>query len=1330
MIPLRCLVLAVVLCAATNALAQVPAPPASPAAAAAPLVGDERAAKLAERYKAMLAANPAEGIALDRLWKIYEDHGATAALIDEYRQAAQRDGGPARLIYGHLLRKTGRFDEAAAVYAAAGQAEPANPLPLLARAEVALAGHHPEDAAPLFGEALGLLPPDDRRRADLLQKLGNAWLAAGQPAKAAESWEQLITAHPTNLALHKQLADTYARNGLVDKALAHLEYLDQHAEPPVRAAALREMGRLHESRGEFDAARDALERGLALTARDNWLHGERLGAIIRLYERAGRVAELEARWRQAVEQTPRDLGGYLRLETLAESQGDAKGELEWLDRITALAPRDRDSRLKLARLLVDRGQRERAAAVYDQLLKDHPDQFDLILARADLDLQMGAPDAAVGRVEARLAKNPADETISAPALEFFLSRHLDEPAERSLRAAAARQPGSLDAGMALAKFLFARHRPDEGRRVLDGLAGASGGAAPSLDRWQRVATAFKDENLPDDALRCWREAARLAPRDPAPLEAASELLLARGGPQAAADALEKAAALVPEGPAQEEVEHKLFQVLSVPFVRAPATTEGSGPPTGMPPRRPRESLLSLRTGGAGGFVPANALTVEVDGPLDQYLAKLEDAAGRQPTVSNLLRLARWQRWAQSLNEAADSAAKAVALEPANLPARQLLIRVAGEARQHDVAERQLREIIALDPAHRSAYLRQLAGLQMEDGDFDAAITGYSQLQEAQPGAVEPLTDLALAQQRAERWFDALATWKRAYALPSLTPAQRGDIRRPLIAAYEHLGEFGPAAELLDHAVEEQPDLARKQELFQELSEFCGTHALLDWLAGRYEARLQAEPEDYFTMTAVAGLWKNQGRDEEAYRLLRRAYYSAPDPVVALRSLADEAEAAGENEQAVADRRRLAGMAGQDTPENLGRLAAAEEEALDEDDAARTWEQIAAQFPRDTNALARAAEFFERVARPDRARALLDRLVAIEPGDLPHLLHLAELAREAGDKAGARERFGQALAHSTPEKPGEPLRLPADLEVSTVPSVTLGGLAGFYRASVPEPSAPAAGGDDRVLRLQAIRALAGLLPGRDNPRAASEARRRWLEPWRQAVAAGARSEPLQAFYAAGDVAGTMDLLAGWMAAHPTDERLRGALLLAGLRLGDYRRLALWAWPGGADRPARRASQLVEAVQQFLADGGRPGANIAAELFPPQVQARDILWKMAKEGFAERRWYAPAAELGERVVALSASGRTAYAIDLAQWELFLDRPERARAVLRDAVDEGVGTTLDSAGNGTVYEALRAYYLLLPPASAGRFRRRIPARYAGARRDRPRRVVRRAAPRFAGR
>ena len=218
--------------------AQLPTP-------AAPFADDDRAARVAERYQSMLAANPAEGMALDRLWKMYEERNATVLLIDAYRRAADTSDKPAdALIYGNLLKRAGRLDEAAGSYARASRLDPASPLPLVAQADLAIGRSQPGEAAALLEKALAIVPPLDRRRTDLLLKLGDTWLAAGQPLKAGEVWEMLVATDPANLALRKQLAANYEKNGLPERAIVHYEYIDQHADPPRRAAALRELGRL------------------------------------------------------------------------------------------------------------------------------------------------------------------------------------------------------------------------------------------------------------------------------------------------------------------------------------------------------------------------------------------------------------------------------------------------------------------------------------------------------------------------------------------------------------------------------------------------------------------------------------------------------------------------------------------------------------------------------------------------------------------------------------------------------------------------------------------------------------------------------------------------------------------------------------------------------------------------------------------------------------------------------------------------------------------------------------------------------------------------------
>ena len=274
MIAPRRLVLVFWFLVAGTLAAQTPPPPAGSPAAVASV--DARAARLNERYKAMLTANPAEGLALDRLWKSYEAAGATAQLIDEYRrasEAAPTDFAPS-LLLGHLLKRAGNVDDAAAAYERAARIDPMSPLPTFARAELARARSQPGEAAGLFETALDQLPSGDRRRAEWLLEAGDEWLAAGQLAKASEDWEKTAALAPNDLGMHRRLADNYEKNGRPERAIGHYEYIEAHAEPAGRADALRELARLHEVRGEFDAARDALERGLALVSRDNWLYGD------------------------------------------------------------------------------------------------------------------------------------------------------------------------------------------------------------------------------------------------------------------------------------------------------------------------------------------------------------------------------------------------------------------------------------------------------------------------------------------------------------------------------------------------------------------------------------------------------------------------------------------------------------------------------------------------------------------------------------------------------------------------------------------------------------------------------------------------------------------------------------------------------------------------------------------------------------------------------------------------------------------------------------------------------------------------------------------------
>ena len=233
----------------------------------------------------------------------------------------------------------------------------------------------------------------------------------------------------------------------------------------------------------------------------------------------------------------------------------------------------------------------------------------------------------------------------------------------------------------------------------------------------------------------------------------------------------------------------------------------------------------------------------------------------------------------------------------------------------------LSQLLQLDPAHQDAALRQLAILKLAAGDVAESLQLFQRLQQLAPGSRSALTDLALAQQRADQWFDALATWERAYALPGGTLAQREEIRRPLLAAYEHLGQFAQAVEVLRRAVDEQPDLAAKEDLFRELADFASKHGLADRLRDDFQQRLRGHPDDYFTLVSLARL-RQDGEPGEAYHLRQRAYYSSPDPARSLRELVQTGEDLGEITSAIADQQRLLALPGQSTPEKPGKAGLA------------------------------------------------------------------------------------------------------------------------------------------------------------------------------------------------------------------------------------------------------------------------------------------------------------------------------------------------------------------------------------------------------------------------
>ncbi|HYR57008.1 MAG TPA: tetratricopeptide repeat protein, partial [Chthoniobacteraceae bacterium] len=706
--------------------------------AAASLCAQQPEEKMLDRYRQVLVANPTEGIAFDRLWKFYAEKGRTSELIDEYRA-----GGTfaSEMVLGHLLWRAGRTDDARAAYEEAAQMNATNPLAPLALAALDAATGRPRESAGWFEKSLPMLAQSDPRLPEVLMQLGAQWIALGDPIKASEAWELMVKANPNDLELRRHLADAYAQNHLPERALQHLQFLDAHSPPAERAQALQQIARIQQGAGNQDAAIAALEKALALTTPANWLRADLQSQLIRLHQRYHRTAELEARWQKYAEENPRDLTGYVQLVDLYERLGDLEHERFWLDRLTQMAPKNPDYRLRLARLLVQMEQPDAALALYDALVKEQPANPDFVFERARLDVQRDATDAARERIAKLLALRKNDESIRAKALEFFEQNRLTDLVEQHLIADAA--GGGDDAVLALANFYFNQKREPDAARTLQRLVNAKDSAAKQAAAHYKIAQSFKTQNRLDVAIEEIDKALALQPDSREMLVFKGETLVAHGQQATAQAAFEKAVALSKSAAEEAEADQKLFESFR-PVQPEPAELRSPG-------------LLTLSVPAADPMRAPNA-------PLEKFIAGLERAASQKQTEQAWLRAARWRIWSRDTRAAQQALDRALAANPKSVPAYELQVKLSTMDAPTPAAVFHLMKLAEIDPANRANYRRRAGQLELQAGRVNEALALFDQILKENPGNLDALTDLGLTQQRADRWNDALETWRQIYAL--------------------------------------------------------------------------------------------------------------------------------------------------------------------------------------------------------------------------------------------------------------------------------------------------------------------------------------------------------------------------------------------------------------------------------------------------------------------------------------------------------------------------------------------------------------------------------------
>ncbi len=193
------------------------------------------------------------------------------------------------------------------------------------------------------------------------------------------------------------------------------------------------------------------------------------------------------------------------------------------------------------------------------------------------------------------------------------------------------------------------------------------------------------------------------------------------------------------------------------------------------------------------------------------------------------------------------------------------------ARQNGSIEKALtefREAVALDPGSASARML-LGSALLETGKIAAAVRELDRAVKLAPDSAQAHFQLAVAQQRSGDQFAAVAQLRRAAELDSSNDEYAYQLGR----AYLQLSEWS-----VDRIKAVDPKSAR---LYQVLGESYGAQGKTDLAIEAFTKAAAAAPQLSGTHLALAMIYAQSGRNDEALREIDREIELAPESAAAL-----------------------------------------------------------------------------------------------------------------------------------------------------------------------------------------------------------------------------------------------------------------------------------------------------------------------------------------------------------------------------------------------------------------------------------------------------------------
>jgi tetratricopeptide (TPR) repeat protein len=376
--------------------------------------------------------------------------------------------------------------------------------------------------------------------------------------------------------------------------------------------------------------------------------------------------------------------------------------------------------------------------------------------------------------------------------------------------------------------------------------------------------------------------------------------------------------------------------------------------------------------------------------LDRLIEEYEEAAASDPeSFASFMILGHLYKRRDRVDEAIEAYRTAGALRPESVLPIRSTADAAYRAGRIDEARETYEQALELtsDRDDREDILFALADIAFDARDFDTAAGYFERIVELSPRDVYIRQQLADTLVEYGRYEDALLQYEaiaemtgRDTHLRAMTSGTIGDV----------LLELGRANDAIERYRRAQGYVRRGNWLYNDLErriiDAYRTTDDLPALIAEYESAWRRP--SFEQMMLLAELYDEVGRDDEALEMLRGAVRSSRRSVDARLDLIRLLERRGEIDEVVAQYREVMRLS--DEPIHGFMLAQLLRTSGDQEGASETLEALERQYRNSTSVLLQIADRHLRWGDGDRALALFERVLELEPDDPDHLVGLGDL----------------------------------------------------------------------------------------------------------------------------------------------------------------------------------------------------------------------------------------------------------------------------------------------------------------------------------------------------